>query len=297
MERREFGRTGLKVSVLGFGAAEIGFQNVDLATASQLLNGALDAGLNVIDTAECYAESEVLIGNAVAHRRDEYYLFTKTGHANGYANPDWSYEGTLATVERSLKRLKTDRVDLVLLHSCSEEELRRGEAIRGLEEAKKRGNTRLIGYSGDHAAAKYAVACGVFDALEVSVNIADQEAIDLILPAARQAGLGVIAKRPIANAAWRSGDQPPADNYHHEYWRRLQELQYDFTKSNDAAATALRFTLTVPGVHTLIVGTTKPERYRQNAEILAQGPLPAEQFEAIRDRWRQVAGADWVGQT
>ncbi|HEX6986348.1 MAG TPA: aldo/keto reductase [Planctomycetaceae bacterium] len=299
MEMRRFGKTGLDVSVLGFGGAEIGYQGVDQETATRLLNAALDAGLNVIDTAECYVDSEELIGNAVSGRRGEFLLFTKTGHADGYANPDWSYEGTLATVERSLKRLKTDHVDLVLLHSCGEEELRRGDATRGLQEAKRRGYTRLIGYSGDSAAARYAVESGAFDALEVSVNIADQEAIDLVLPEAVRRGLGVIAKRPVANVAWRSGGQPPADTYHHEYWRRLRELDYDFAKGDldEAVAVALRFTLGVPGVDTAIVGTTKPDRFGRNAEVVAAGPLPEDRFRAIRERWGQVARPDWTGQT
>jgi aryl-alcohol dehydrogenase-like predicted oxidoreductase len=299
MQRRPFGSTGLHVSILGFGGAEIGYQGVDQATSTRLLNTALDLGLNVIDTAECYKNSEELIGDGVGHRRNDFFLFTKTGHAKGYTDPDWSYEGTLATVERSLKRLKTDHVDLVLLHSCGEEELRRGEATRGLEEAKRRGYTRLIGYSGDSAAAKYAVESGDFDALEISVNVADQEAIDLVLPLAEKRGLGVIAKRPVANVAWRSGDQPPADSYHHEYWRRLRELDYDFTREGlqEAVSTALRFTLAVAGLHTLIVGTTRPTRYQRNAEIVAAGALPEPQFRAIRERWRQVARPDWKGQT
>lgn len=299
MELRPFGRTGLKVSVLGFGGAEIGYQGVDPATATTLINEALDAGLNVIDTAECYKNSEELIGDAVSHRRNDYFLFTKTGHMHGYEKPDWSRAGTRASIERSLERLKTDHVDLVLLHSCSEEELRSGEAIRGLEDAKRAGQTRFIGYSGDHAAARYAVESGLFDALEISVNVADQEPLDDILPAAQKQGLGVIAKRPVANVAWRSGDQEPADSYHHEYWRRLRELRYDWTNGDldQAVATALRFTLSVPQVSTMIVGTTKPGRYRQNAATIAAGPLPADEFEAIRNRWRDVAPIEWSGQT
>ena len=299
MEKRQFGGTGLEVSVLGFGGAEIGYQGVDQATATALLNAALDAGLNVIDTAECYANSEELIGNAVSGRRDDFHLFTKTGHSDGYANPDWSFEGTLATVERSLKRLQTDHVDLVLLHSCSEEELRRGDAIRGLQEAQRRVHTRFIGYSGDHAAAKYAVESGHFDALEISVSIADQEAIDLVLPAAQAKNLGVIAKRPIANVAWRSGAEPPADSYHQDYWKRLRELDYDFLggEISEAAGTALRFTLSTPGIHTAIVGTTRPGRYRENARVLEAGPLPESRYNDIRQRWQAVAGDDWTGLT
>src|SRR5690242_20489506 len=83
LERRRFGATDMDVTVLGFGGAEIGFQQVDQDVIDRLLNSALDAGLNVIDTAECYAGSEESIGKAVSHRRKEYFLFTKVGHAEG----------------------------------------------------------------------------------------------------------------------------------------------------------------------------------------------------------------------
>jgi aryl-alcohol dehydrogenase-like predicted oxidoreductase len=200
-------------------------------------------------------------------------------------------------IERSLGRLKTDRVDLVQLHSCSEADLRKGEVIAALQQARDRGWTRYIGYSGDGPAARYAIECGAFDTLQTSVSIFDQEAIDLALPLARARNMGVIAKRPIGNAVWRYSKRPSLD-YHQPYWDRLQKLQYDFIRANpaQAGAVALRFTLSVPGVHTAIVGTTKPGRWQENAAILQEGPLPSAQFEAIRQRWRQVAGPDWEGQ-
>jgi aryl-alcohol dehydrogenase-like predicted oxidoreductase len=297
MEKRAFGKTDMRVSVLGFGGAEIGFENASAETVTQLLNGALDAGLNVIDTAECYPGSEELIGQAVAGRRGDFYLFTKCGHPEGMGTEDWRPESLLGSIERSLRRLRTDRVDLVQLHSCSEAELRKGAVIDALRRARDRGYTRYIGYSGDGQAARYAVDCGAFDSLQTSVSIADQEAVDLTLPLAAQRQLGVIAKRPIANAVWRY-NQKPANSYHQEYWERVQELKYDFLRGDPqrAAATALRFTLSVPGVDTAIVGTTKPGRWRENAQLLEAGPLPKEDFERIRARWREVADPSWVGQ-
>jgi aryl-alcohol dehydrogenase-like predicted oxidoreductase len=298
MEKRTFGKTGLQVTPLGFGGAEIGFEGATPETVTKLLNGALDAGLNVIDTAECYRDSEELIGEAVGHRRGDYNLFTKCGHAEGFATADWSAPALLRSIDRSLQRLRTDRVDLIQLHSCSEELLRKGEVIEALQKARTAGKARFIGYSGDGSAARYAIECGAFDALQTSLSIADQEAIELTLPLAAKHNLGVIAKRPIANAAWKTGSKPVSD-YHHAYWERLQVLDYRFLKGdlNASVATALRFTLSVPGVHTAIVGTTNPARWKQNAALVAQGALPQSEFRAIRDRWKAVAKPDWDGQT
>jgi aryl-alcohol dehydrogenase-like predicted oxidoreductase len=250
-----------------------------------------------VDTAECYADSEALIGEAIAGRRHEVSLCTKCGHAAGWERPDWRPAALLAGIERSLRRLRTDYVDLIQLHSCSLATLRRGDALAALERARERGWARWIGYSGDGPAARWAVECGRFDTLQTSVNLADQEAIDLTLPLARARGLGVIAKRPLANVAWRSA-RKPAEPYSRPYWARLRALDYPFLRAGDDAdvATALRFTLTVPGVHTAIVGTTRPGRWQANAALLAAGPLPAGEFERIRARWREVADASWTGQ-
>jgi aryl-alcohol dehydrogenase-like predicted oxidoreductase len=298
METRQFGKTNMRVGVLGFGGAEIGFELASVEVVATLLSAALDAGLNLIDTAECYLASEEMIGQTVADRRDRYYLFTKCGHPEHPGVGDWRKKSLLDSIVRSLLRLKTARVDLIHLHSCSEAELRKGEVIAALQEAREKGYTRYIGYSGDGSAARYAVECGVFDTLQTSVSIADQEAIELTLPLARERNMGVIAKRPIANAAWRYSEKPPVA-YHHEYWERLQKLNYDFLKGDpqQAASIALRFTLSVPGVHTAIVGTKNPKRWRENTELLKAGPLPPDQFEAIRARWKAVADKSWVGQT
>ena len=118
------------------------------------------------------------------------------------------------------------------------------------------------------------------------------------MPLAHQNNLGVIAKRPIANAAWKSGHKP-IDSYHHEYWERLRKLNFPFLDQlevPDAVAMALRFTLSVPGVHTAIVGTAKPERLPENVEMLKQGPLDQEQFDLIRERWDEFAPRTWIGQ-
>jgi hypothetical protein len=299
MEKRRLGKTDMDVSVLGFGGAEIGYEETSTETVADLLNSALDAGLNVVDTAECYRTSEESIGKAVSNRRKDFYLFTKCGHPHGMeSGANWSRDSILQSIERSLERLKTDHLDLVQLHSCSEAELRKGEVIAALQAAREKGHTRYIGYSGDSRAAHYAVECGAFDTLQTSINIADQEAIEQTLPLAREKSIGVIAKRPLANVAWKTGHRP-MDSYHHEYWERLRKLNYDFLNSYDlekSISVALRFTLSVPGVQTAIVGTSKPERWEANAHLLDAGPLSEAEFMSIRHRWEEVAPRIWIGQ-
>jgi aryl-alcohol dehydrogenase-like predicted oxidoreductase len=316
---RAFGRTELAVSALGLGAAEIGFEGADDKTVDALLATALDAGLNVIDTAECYADSEEKLGRALGARRKQCLLFTKCGHAPrprpaglfvraarmlwrpvaramGGELPDWNPRMLEQSIERSLRNLKTDSLDLLQLHSCSLETLRSGQVIEVLQRARAAGRARYIGYSGDGPEALFAVQCGQFDCLETSVNIADQEAIQLTLPLARERGMAVIAKRPVANAVWKNANKPE-NSYHHVYWDRLQALNYDFLRDpSQAVETALRFTLGIAGVHTAIVGTTKLEHLRKNVAIAAAGPLEPARMQAIQARWREVAGPDWIGQ-
>jgi aryl-alcohol dehydrogenase-like predicted oxidoreductase len=302
LERRPFGKTDMKVAVLGFGGAEIGYERTDQKDVDKLLHGALDAGMNVVDTAECYVDSEVAIGKAIGKRRKDYHLFTKCGHAPGCDG--WTKAAITKSLDRSLGRLQTDHVDLFQLHSCSLDDLKKGECVEAMEAAKKAGKTRYIGYSGDHEAARFAIESGRFDALQTSCNVADQECIELTLPLAVAKGMGVICKRPIANVAWRH-DEAPKNGYHVEYWRRLQQLKYDWATGDarkkegpdGTVGTAMRFTAMQPGVCVLIVGTTKPERFAENKKLIEAGPLSKELHDAIRARWKEIAEPGWVGQT
>jgi aryl-alcohol dehydrogenase-like predicted oxidoreductase len=202
------------------------------------------------------------------------------------------------SIERSLKNLRTDHVDVIQFHSPTLATLKDGRAIEVLHKARERGQARFVGCSADADEAVYVVESGAFDTLQTSLSIADQEVIDRVIPKAATRGMGVIVKRPIANAAWRHGKQPPSDWYTRPYWDRLQRLDYDFLHRGveDAVAIALRFTLGTAGVTTAIVGTTRPERIAQNIAHAGAGPLPPAEYEAIRARWRSVASPDWTGQ-
>jgi aryl-alcohol dehydrogenase-like predicted oxidoreductase len=321
MKTQRFGNTGMEVSVLGLGTAEIGFEEVAERTLDAIFGVAFDMGINVIDTAAMYGDSEEKIGRALRGRRSQCFLCTKCGRyaprgrsiLGFYERAHWQAQRLMRSVDeeetldwrphilewnidQSLRRLGVDCIDVILLHGCSEETLRRGVVIEVLHRARQAGKVRYIGYSGDGLAALYAIQCRQFDVLETSINIADQEALDLTVPLAIQHGMGVIAKRPIANGLWTSSYRPEFVG-NHAYWDRLRELQYDFLHDGRAFETALRFTLSVSGVHTAIVGTANPAHLRQNAESAAAGILAKDQFDAIRARWERVARPDWVGQT
>jgi len=298
METRILGRTKMEVSVLGFGGAEIGFESASLETVDRLLGAALDAGLNVVDTGECYANSEELIGRAASHRREEYFLFSKCGHTGSdFGLEDWQPEMLEKSIDRSLKRLKTDRLDLMQLHSCDAQTLKNGGVIPVLQAARDAGKVRFIGYSGDAQDAKYAVECGAFDTLQTSLNIAEQEPIELTLPLAREKNMGVICKRPIANVAF-SYKTFPEPEYPRTYWQRLQELNYPFANRSldDIVSIALRWTLGAPGVGVAIVGTKNPQRWAKNAAALNAGALPQDEWDAIHARWNEIKKDDWTGQ-
>lgn len=309
IEKRRFGRTGLEVSVVGFGGAPIGILETEQQRVENILNMLLDNGVSLIDTAAAYAGSEEAIGHAVSHRRDEYVLVSKCGDPGSPESDDWKPAALTATVDRALKRLNTDHLDVMLLHSCGLEMLQRGEALQALVKARDAGKILHVGYSGDNDAAAYAVTLPDIAVLETSVNICDQANLEVALPGARQHDVAVIAKRPIANAAWKPRSAQPGfyQEYADTYAQRLNQMQispadlgFEAEANEVWPEIALRFTLSQPGVHTAIIGTTNPDHVQANLQAATKGELPAETVEKIGQAFRaaeSAAGEKWAGQT
>jgi aryl-alcohol dehydrogenase-like predicted oxidoreductase len=308
--KRKFGKTGLEVSVIGFGAAPIGLLETEQQQTARILNDLLDEGVNLIDTAAMYRGSEEAIGNAVSHRREEYILVSKCGQEfDDLEGEAWSPKLISQTVDRALKRLKTDHLDVMLLHSCDLEVLQQGDALGALVDAREAGKVRFVGYSGDNEAAAHAAGLEDVAVIETSISICDQANIDVVLPVTREHDVGVIAKRPIANAAWKDlGDQPGFyRTYAEPYTRRLAQMQisptelgFDPNRKDLWPEIALRFVLSEPGVHCAIVGTTNPEHVAVNLRAAAQGPLPDECVLKLRQAFRTAeerSGEQWTGQT
>jgi len=292
VQRRNFGRTGLEVPVLGFGAMQVGDPALPEREAEQLLNAALDLGLTLIDTARAYGLSEERIGRCLARRRDEFVLSTKVGYGVA-GRTDWTYDCVVAGVDAARDRLRCDVIDIVHLHSCGLELLEAGEVTRALGDCATAGKLRVAAYSGDAVPLRHAVTRGDVGGVQASVSLCDQQALPL-LAEAQARGLGTIAKRPLAGQPWRAAG-PPSDPVHGEYWRRFALLRAELGLGpDDWEALALRFSAYAPGVDCVIVGGTNPRHLERNAAAVAAGPLEPAQQEAIRAAYARV-GTGWQG--
>lgn len=288
----------MTVTRLGVGLSEIG-RGTEKERASEVLNIALDSGVNFLDTAACYGASEELVGYAVSGRRDDYYLATKAGHvAGGYEGEAWTAKTIEDSIDRSLKRMKTDYLDLVQLHSCSVEILERGEAVEAVKKAQQEGKIRYVGYSGDNDAALWAVESGQFDTLQTSFNLVEQKARFDLFDKAKAQDMGVIIKRPIANGAW-GAEQSPSD-YAKTYFERAKTMQAKGevpSAPENRILLALGFTLAHDAVDVAIVGTKTPKYMQANIEMVQNElPISAAAIAELHARFEEV-GRNWEQQT
>lgn len=284
------GHTGLKVSALGFGAMHINDERTSEAEAGALLNQVLDLGITLIDTARGYGLSEERIGRHLSARRAEFVLSTKVGYGvEGVA--DWTYDCIVQGVDRALTLMKTDWLDIVHLHSCPLHVLERGDVIRALIDCRAAGKLRVPAYSGDNAEVDFAVACGAFGSLQTSISLCDQTHLNHRAARADHAGIGVIAKRPLAGAVWRHAERP-GDFAEGQYWDRFRAM--DPADQQDWADTALRFVAFHTGAASAIVGTARQVNLRRNLDALARGPLAPALAADLRDAFTRQ-GAEWPG--
>jgi aryl-alcohol dehydrogenase-like predicted oxidoreductase len=256
-----------------------------------LLNEVLDLGITLIDTARGYGLSEERIGRHLAQRRGEFVLSTKVGYGIDGV-PDWTHACILAGVDRALKLMRTDHIDIAHLHSCPQETLERGEVIDALDRCVSDGKIRVAAYSGENEPLEWALASGRFHGLMCSVNVFDQRAIDRVVTPAGQRGIGFIAKRPIGNAPWLHAERP-SGNYCEPYWLRMKAMGLDF--GADWADIALRFTAFTNGVTSCIVGGKNIDHVRSNAASIARGPLAPEVVSRIRAAFAQHDD-NWCGE-
>ncbi len=296
---RTLGKTGVDVTVLGYGAMELrgAPHGPDIAEsdAAALLNSVLDSGVTLIDTSIDYGRSEELMGRYISHRRSEYFLATKCGCPLGVFPPetprplphDFSPANVRAGLEQSLTRLRTDNIDLVQVHvSPSRSQLEADGTIECLKELQAEGKIRFIGMSGILPNLTDHLAMGVFDAFQIPYSALQREHETIITQAAN-AGAGTVIRGGVARGApaddkaWQ-GPFGLSDGAAQQRWDAAG-LE-DLLDGMDRMTFVLRFTLSHPDLHTTIVGTSNAAHFAANLAAAEQGPLPDDVYQEAKRR-------------
>jgi aryl-alcohol dehydrogenase-like predicted oxidoreductase len=291
LPRRQLGRTGLEVTMLGYGAMELRgaprARDITEGQAETILNAVLDAGINYIDTSIDYGLSEERIGRYIGHRRNEYFLASKCGclvgappAPRGERSPHvFTRENITAGVEQSLKRMKTDHLDVVQFHSSpSAQTLEDNGAVEALVDLKSAGKVRYIGMSGTFPHLKDHIAMGVFDVFQIPYSAVEREH-ETAIAAASAAGAGIVIRGGAAKGA------PAPDKHTGMQWERWRQARLDeVLQDMSPVEFVLRFTFSHPDMDTTIVGTVNPAHLEANLAALRKGPLPPDLYAETKRR-------------
>ncbi len=202
MKIRELGKTGLKVSEIGFGGIPIIPLGVEEAVT--VVRHSFDLGVTFFDTANMYGDSESKIGQALEQVRDRVVLATKT--------LDRSYEGAAGHIDQSLANLKTDRIDLYQIHNISkaddlEKILAKGGALEAVREAQAKGKIKVIGFSSHDIAMAISVCrMDLFATIQFPFNFIEHDPADELFKVAREHGMGIIAMKPLGGGLLERAD-------------------------------------------------------------------------------------------
>jgi aryl-alcohol dehydrogenase-like predicted oxidoreductase len=292
LPRRTLGRTGLSVTTLGYGAMEVrgapSGPAVADAAAEKVLNAVLDAGINFIDTSIDYGQSEELIGRFIAHRRSEYFLASKCGCVPGAsmgADHIHTADNIKAGVEQSLRRMKTDYLDLVQFHrSLTRHEFEEQGALDAALALKKEGKVRFLGVSGTLPNLVEQIEMGVFDAFQIPYSALQREH-EKIISRAAAAGAGIIIRGGVARGApsdWQRTYYMLPKGSLRERWEKAR--LDDLLDGLSPLEFTLRFTLSNRDLDTTIVGTRDVGHLRDNIAAAQKGPLPEGVVEEAKRR-------------
>lgn len=307
MHNRPLGRTGIVVSEVGFGAWGIGgrtegltsYGATDDAISRSAVSRAVERGITFFDTSSVYGygHSESLLGEVLHGVRDRVVIATKAGFAGWTGQPEFSKAGLMRSLEESLRRLRTDYVDLFQLHNPTLADLQRDEVIETLSLVVRQGKARSWGVSlrsPDEALAAHAAMS--IPVVQVNLNMLDVRAVSSgFLDVAGKNGIGVIARTPLCfgflSGAIREGTKFPAGD-HRLGWRSEQIRTWidganrvlGMVKSPAGATNvqnALRFCLSFPSVSAVIPGILSPDEVDQNCGASELGALSEEELAAI----------------
>ena len=263
------GRTGLKVTRLGYGSGHR--KPMDNNQRNNILNAVLDSGINLIDTAISYGNSEELIAKFIGHRRSEYYIATK-GHT-------WNRKGITESLHDSLRRLGTEYVDILQLHGPSVNECENGELVQALNEMRKQGKVRWIGISTNLPHIRTFIDWNVFDIFQIPYSALERNHENLISKAAN-AGAGILIRGGVALG------EPGIGTGNTDQWANFEKAGLDELLEPEETRTAwmVRFTLSHPDTHTNIVGTTNTEHLNENVASIMKGPLSQDVYKEACQR-------------
>jgi aryl-alcohol dehydrogenase-like predicted oxidoreductase len=316
MRYRELGRTGIRVSEIGYGAWGIGgaqWGGADDDESLRALHRAIDLGLNFVDTALAYGEgrSERLVGRVLRERPETVYVATKVPPKNriwpaaaGAALEDVFPPGYVREcAEQSLRNLGMDTVDVLQLHVWNDHWADRPELFEEVDALRSSGKVRFFGISiNDHQPANglRLIERGAADTVQVIYNVFDQSPEDELFPACRGHGVGVIARVPLDEGGLTgridahtefSGDDFRAHYFRGDRKREVHErasaIATELGIGEDRIAeAALRFILSEPAVSTVIPGMRSLRNVERNIAASDAGALAAEQRERLRaHRW------------
>lgn len=279
------GRTGLRVSRLGLGTAEIGFsygigprELPSEQLAISLLELAVDLGITYFDTANFYGLAEERIGKSSIGKRSGVIIATKCGQflEKGEDPRGKELEQKIREqVETSLRNLRVDSVPILMLHGGSEEQLKRGELTELLKKIRQEGKAQFLGIStrGEEAPLA-AIQSKAFDVIQVAYSILDRRMVKNVLPIALDKNIGVINRSVLLKGVLTdlASYLPP----------ELEPLQFNSSKARKIAKQigcelpelALRFTLSEPAISTSLIGTNKILNLKKSCEAIEAGPLP-----------------------
>ncbi|MGH8889294.1 MAG: aldo/keto reductase [Acidothermaceae bacterium] len=301
MNRRALGSTAIEVSEIGLGAWQLGntdqWSGPDRETSLRIVDEALAIGVNLFDTAPGYANgrSEQILGEALEGRRDRVVLVSKFGHrADGTS--DWSATRIEAAVEQSLRALRTDYLDVVLMHSPSPELLdgRISEHYKAFERLKQAGTIKAYGVSVDWAAdIDTVIETTESQVLEVLLHAFHQEPLAALQKAAAQ-GVGAIVKVPLDSGwlAGRYGKDARFSDVRSRWSQADIERRADLVEKfktlvpdgESTAHTALRWLLAQGCVSSVIPGAKSVEQLRDNVAA-ADNELAPATVAAIESLW------------
>ncbi|MBI4093343.1 aldo/keto reductase [Candidatus Kaiserbacteria bacterium] len=293
LEQRTLGRTGLSVSAIGLGTTEIGYVYGigprDLPSEEEViafLHRVVELGVTFIDTGHFYGAAEERIGKSGIAKRPGVIVSTKCGHVldrgEDISDADLARE-MAAEVDESLEKLGLDVIPLVQVHGGTQARIRDGSIIKAMQKIKDAGKVRFVGIStrGEEAPLA-AIESGFFDTLQLAHSILDQRMVGRVFAEAKKRGIGVINRSVLLKGALT-----PASKY-------LAEELADLKRNSDGAAKiavelgtdlpslAIRFALSEPAVHTVLVGSNKLKNIESAVRAANDGPLPADVIEKLR---------------